>query len=64
MKALTMFNAKYVGERFPYSMTKDKTYTVFWVDVTATGKTYFLVCDEIGEFTWVDKDEFVLPLNL
>ena len=60
-----MFNAKYVGERFPYSMTQNKTYTVFWVNVNvATGKTYFLVCDNFGDFMWVDKDEFTVPMNL
>lgn len=59
-----MFNALYVGES-TYSMTMGKTYTVFWVDgVVSPGKTYFLVCGDHGDFIWVDKNEFTVPMNL
>lgn len=52
-----MFKAQYVGES-SYSMRMAKTYTVFWVKTVETGKTYFLVCDNAGDFSWFDKDEF------
>lgn len=59
---LNVFNAAYIGHTFTATLTRNETYTVYWVNVASDGYTYFLVLDNAGRFSWVNKDEFTIAI--